>query len=120
MGEWIEWGGGECPVADGTVVEIAFRDGSRWHTDKASDYYWGSDSLGEDIIRYRVVEYKAERDPDTSVKTLRDEFAMAALGGLLGGSWDHLNLDDNALCSLWAEGAYIIADAMLAARKEGK
>lgn len=120
MGKWIEWGGGECPVADRTVVEFELRGGGRGYTDKASDYYWGDDGDSCNIIRYRVVDDEAKRDPDTPVKTLRDEFAMAALGGLLGGSWDHLSLDDKALFLLLAEGAYTLADAMLAARKDGK
>lgn len=116
MGEWIEWGGGDCPVADGTVVEIEARNGVRWHTDKASDYCWRRNGFTYDIIRYRV----AGDETDTPVKTLRDEFAMAALGGLLGRSCDHLNLDDKALFLRLAEGAYALADAMLAARKDGK
>lgn len=120
MGKWIRWSGGECPVADGTVVKIEFRDGGRRYTDKASDWYWGDDGDSCNIIRYRVVDDESEREPDTPVKTLRDEFAMAALGGLLGRPWDHLDLDGKVLCSLWAESAYIFADAMLAARKEGK
>ena len=24
---WIEWGGGECPVEEGTLVDVRFRDG---------------------------------------------------------------------------------------------
>lgn len=108
MGEWIEWGGGECPATDGTVVQFENRGGGRWYTDKASDYYWGSNII--------VVG----DETDTPVKTLRDEFAMAALGGLLGRSCDHLNLDDKALFLRLAEGAYALADAMLAAREEGK
>lgn len=42
-------------------------------------------------------------------KTLRDEFAMAALPSLLTGNWQ---IQDTA-----AEGAYRAADAMLAARE---
>lgn len=113
MAEWIEWGGGECPVADGTVVGIEFRNGVRSYADKASDYYWEDDGDGFSIIRYRVVGGEAEREPDTPVKTLRDEFAMAALTGLLAHDGDGDPYGD-------AAKAYATADAMLAARKESE
>lgn len=36
-GEWIEWGGGECPVPKGTLVDVRLRDGSA----ELSAYAWG-------------------------------------------------------------------------------
>lgn len=27
MSEWIKWNGGECPVANGTLVDVEHRDG---------------------------------------------------------------------------------------------
>lgn len=119
MGKWVEWSGGSCPVSSDEVVEIELRCGIL-SNDKARCFMWDHHGGDGDIIRYRVVDDEADCEPDTPAKTLRDEFAMAALGGLLGRSWDHLNLDDKALFSIWAEGAYTLADAMLAARKESE
>lgn len=46
------------------------------------------------------------------IKTLRDEFAMSALSGLLART-DYEKFDPDE----WANQAYKIADAMLEARK---
>lgn len=47
---------------------------------------------------------------------LRDYFAAKALQSLISGrSWDHID-DHNALMKIWAESAYGVADAMMAAR----
>jgi len=63
-------------------------------------------------------------DPSVSaepVKTLRDEMAMAALTGLLSSPFDILDPDDKPLPYLlpsqWAHAAYILADAMMEARR---
>jgi len=63
-------------------------------------------------------------DPKVSaepVKTLRDEMAMAALTGLLSSPFDILDPDDKPLPYLlpsqWAHAAYILADAMMKARR---
>jgi len=54
-------------------------------------------------------------------KTLRDEMAMAALTGLLSSPFDILDPDDKPLpyllLSQWAHAAYILADAMMEARR---
>ena len=47
---------------------------------------------------------------DSKAPTLRDQFAMAALTGLVFGRKDNVNT--------FAEEAYKIADAMLKAREE--
>ncbi len=54
---WIEWTGGECPVAAETTVEIKLRSG---HTDRdeASHITWFKHDWGarrSDIVAYRVV-----------------------------------------------------------------
>ena len=43
--------------------------------------------------------------------SVRDQFAMAAMTGLLAGRTDHFNRVE------WAKAAYEIADAMMEARK---
>lgn len=73
MSEWIEWSGGECPVAPETVVEIRVRDGNPYPTDTADKFYWLHGQLGSDIIAYRVVS-----TPEEEVAPLGDEPAFPA------------------------------------------
>lgn len=62
MNEWIEWNGGECPVASDTQIHIVLRDGTRSEdfppgvypvgTPLRADLAFGA--LSEDIVAYRV------------------------------------------------------------------
>lgn len=66
MSEWIEWSGGVCPVPDGTLVDVEYRDGSSEHSaiatsssssgSGASPTFWENDHTQLDIIRYRVCQ----------------------------------------------------------------
>jgi len=49
-------------------------------------------------------------------ETLRDQFAMHALGSIPLRSWDHIADGDAAIIAAWAKCAYAVADAMLAKR----
>lgn len=61
---WIEWGGGECPVEKGVLVDIRDGDGYEWHGVKAApkdeysdaaDTFWEhKGSPGNNIIAYRL------------------------------------------------------------------
>lgn len=54
-GGWIQWEGGECPVPDGTAVEVEWRDGGTHICDSKYLYWhWDEDSPETDILRYRV------------------------------------------------------------------
>jgi hypothetical protein len=59
-GEWIEWGGGNCPVSAETMVAVRLRDGAKYSPSLARKYRWhhavaGSEvSSGGDITFYRV------------------------------------------------------------------
>jgi hypothetical protein len=64
--EWIEWAGGECPVALDARVDVRFRDGVEHIglNNEAHVYHWQHLSQGRapngfkpdhDIIAYRVV-----------------------------------------------------------------
>lgn len=58
-------------------------------------------------------------DPAKETKTLRDEFAMAALTGLLSIPETYKHAADMSDSDGWiAGGAYALADAMLAERKK--
>lgn len=54
--DWIEWNGGECPVAASAIVQRKYRDGADGFM-KAPAAYFRWTHLGEDsdIIAYRVV-----------------------------------------------------------------
>jgi hypothetical protein len=56
---WIEWGGGECPVSDSTIVEVRYRNGEVKASAPADFYEWGHGrphfvTTGRDIIAYRL------------------------------------------------------------------
>lgn len=60
--DWIEWTGGECPVAGGSIVEVRYArevdsaKGCRidWPV-AARELAWYYDGEDDDIIAYRVV-----------------------------------------------------------------
>lgn len=55
--DWIDWHGGEQPVADLTRVNAWFRNDGWPCADRvlAKDYYWKHDGDVFDIIKYRIV-----------------------------------------------------------------
>ena len=60
--DWIDWGGGECPVARRAEVEVFCRGMDKYFLalkpksdGKASHFYWKHDDCGSDIIKYRVI-----------------------------------------------------------------
>lgn len=80
---WIEWGGGECPVEKGTLVDVRYRDGEENHhvgagiplDDTGSNHDrnatdWENDGNLLDIIAYRmhqpqeVAQTEAEQEAD--------------------------------------------------------
>jgi hypothetical protein len=62
-----------------------------------------------------VQSWNSNLSAGASGMTLRDWFAGQALALLAGRSWDHVGADQ-ALLNRWATTAYLLADAMLAAR----
>lgn len=62
---WIEWGGGKCPVEEGTLVDVRYRD-SQAYPDRigalalveggsgATYHHWLHDGMMNDIIAYRL------------------------------------------------------------------
>lgn len=53
--EWIEWPGGECPVASDVHVEVKFRDGLCSSEYKAGTWNWKNLANDDEIIAYRVL-----------------------------------------------------------------
>ncbi|PXW19017.1 hypothetical protein [Pantoea sp. JKS000250] len=58
-GEWIEWGGGECPVKGATLVDIKFRNGDIIRGYKPRHLDWRLDGDIGDIIAYRIIPERA-------------------------------------------------------------
>lgn len=55
-GGWIEWNGGECPVAPEAIVEVKLAS-KKFVTGMAEDYQWSNDDPWTvRIIAYRVVQ----------------------------------------------------------------
>lgn len=58
---WIEWGGGECPIEKGVLVDVKLRNGRTEYAQRANyaDGYasyslWRNDNASVDIIAYRL------------------------------------------------------------------
>lgn len=57
---WIEWKGGECPVEEGTLVDVIWRNGTErvgvkaLHIGGAGHKFWVADGMLNDIIAYRL------------------------------------------------------------------
>ncbi|MFU0504098.1 hypothetical protein [Pseudaminobacter sp. NGMCC 1.201702] len=56
MTDWIEWRGGECPVRDGTTVDIKTRMRTGVQYPDASLADWSHIGSATDIIAYRIVK----------------------------------------------------------------
>lgn len=68
---WIKWEGGECPVPDGVLVDVEYRDGGRQFLLPANELvdgrdrdasicFWGNDGLRNDIIAYRINAFEGD------------------------------------------------------------
>lgn len=65
MSDWIEWNGGEQPVADDVMVEVRFRNEKEVDADPAGIYRWNHAGTTSDIIAYRVIgSSPAEREAE--------------------------------------------------------
>ena len=112
MNEWIEWNGGEMPVPGNTVVDIKCFNTAVFAEQIAGCCMWNRID-GYRIVAYRITQPEQKTEPTDAPKTLRDEFAMAALTGILA------NTDlSNSTAHEFAEIAYGQADAMMTERRK--
>lgn len=56
---WIEWTGGECPVPDGALIYVRFRDGHECPAGDGRSLYWEHHGCLGDIVAYRFVRGSA-------------------------------------------------------------
>lgn len=56
MDGWIEWKGGECPIADDALVDIKFPDWDEILSTPAGDWNWGEDC-------YAIIAYRLAKEP---------------------------------------------------------
>lgn len=70
---WIEWGGGACPVEEGTLVDVKYRDGDDFPdalgVPALSDCgtgsaFWELDGYNNDIIAYRLHQPQEATESD--------------------------------------------------------
>lgn len=80
MSEWIKWEGGKCPVPEGTLIDVRYRD----MTEAlclifASTNYWLNENMSNDIIAYRLCEPVEHGPIENNVPSKQND--------LLWGSW---------------------------------
>lgn len=82
---WIEWGGGECPVPTGTLVDVRYRNGEENHHIGAGISFddtgsnpdrnaedWNNDGSPFDIISYRLHKPQQAEQPEASEEDLNE------------------------------------------------
>lgn len=70
----------------------------------------------EVLVRLEMAERQDEMERAAAQEVLRDQFAMAALTGLLARRPKENGVEREAVQDAWSRTAYEYADAMLAAR----
>jgi hypothetical protein len=94
-----------------------FEKGRQWEHDLISEVYVSDtppDSPKGSMLKPQDWRRLKPIEPSPEAKTLRDEFAMAALTGLLANAVD----DGSMGAEDWASDAYLFADKMMEARKK--
>jgi hypothetical protein len=54
--QFTYWGGGDCPVPEGVVVEVVFRNKTQSTGYEAKEYHWQHVGADGDIIAYRILK----------------------------------------------------------------
>ena len=93
---WIEWGGGECPVEEGTLVDVRYRNGEENHHVGAGLSFcdtgsnpdlnaedWSKDDTSSDIIAYRLHQPQevTEADDESDLNECISQDAAQVWGG---------------------------------------
>lgn len=93
---------------------------SRCETETEAYIFINSDCVCVDCLRnLDALKLKPSENLDDQPKTLRDEFAMAALTGMLAANPQGVpGMNEDNVDEIMAREAYASADAMLAERKK--
>lgn len=93
---WIEWSGGECPVEEGTLVDVRYRNGKENHHVGAGLSFcdtgsnpdlnaedWSKDDTSSDIIAYRLHQPQevTEADDESDLNECIGQDAAPVWGG---------------------------------------
>jgi len=69
---WIPWTGGECPVPDGTEVEVEWRTGGTDICDAKFIYWkWDEDDPETDILCYRVISQGSQKGKSINPRSVQ-------------------------------------------------
>lgn len=60
---WIKWDGGECPVPEGTLIDVKHRDGEKFKCSTARLFDWKHMANAGDIVAYRLAKPKKAAEP---------------------------------------------------------
>lgn len=74
---WIEWGGGERPVAPDTVVDVRFSDNTIGEGEDADVWRWTWLGDSGDIIDYRIHKQPEATKTAPTLETVHDAFTDA-------------------------------------------
>lgn len=72
VSDWIKWEGGECPVAEGTLVDAKHRDGEVFYGQSAGKKFgfvenWAHIGHHGDIVAYRLCGVDGEEKPESAL-----------------------------------------------------
>ena len=81
--DWIEWGGGECPVNPSEMVDVIFGRGGRVSTNIADCWRWNHSGTDSDIIAYRLHQPQevTEADDESDLNECIGQDAAQVWGG---------------------------------------
>lgn len=79
MTDWIEWRGGECPVAAGVRVDIKFRDGRDIRNLHADLLRWTHNGNSADIVAYWASERVKKPESALSTQPSGTHYSDAAI-----------------------------------------
>lgn len=110
--EWVVCSGGFFVRPGGIGYTINILEAGVWPFDEAKNFITGNQCIARrpDFIK------EPEATPTERPKDLRDEFAMAALSGLLAGGATYGGRTDDRRAT--AGDAYAFATAMMEAREK--
>lgn len=83
---WIEWAGGKCPVEEGTLVDVRYRNGhenhhvhaGEWCDDTGSDPAWCAENWTHSNNNHDIIAYRLHQPQDANSRANDDRLAQHA------------------------------------------